>query len=515
MKQPGRELADTFRAAEAGDIAELRRLLDRNPALARSTFQYRSALAFAVRANQMDAAALLLERGADPLNSGTSDSLIQMARDRGYDAMVRLLRTVLIGSGDAPDGEEIAAAIRARDLGLVRRLLDTNPALVSARDESTNQPIHWAVMTRQPGLIDELLARGASIEAQRADGARPIQLTNGDYSHRGWRDVPREGTPPPLEVLAQLRARGAHCDICTASYIGDLDQVRRLLEQDPGLANRPSPYVTYYACSGTPLRNAAAGGHLAIVRLLLEHGADPNLPEEGIAPQGHALHAAVCNGHAEIVRVLLEHGAHPNVPVDSSADTLSAALARGDQPMVDLLCSHGAARSLELLAYYGDIRTAAAMLAANPALAHDAAALENAAGEGHEPFVRLLLRYAPGLPSTVSFGAQTAALTELLFAHGMDPNGPDWLGITALHRFAASGNLEQAALFLDRGADPNARDAEYRSTPLGYAARLGRREMAELLLARGTRRSLPDDPPWATPRAWAERRGHTALAGLL
>ena len=515
MTQPSEDLGAMFRAAEAGDLAQLQRLLAKDPALARSTFQYRSALAFAVRANQVDAAVLLLERGADPLNSGTSDSLIQMARDRGYDAMVRLLRTVLIGPGDAPSGGEVAAAIRARDLTLVRRLLDSDPTLVSARDESTNQPIHWAVMTRQLGLIDELLARGASIEAQRADGARPIQLTNGDYNYRGWRDVPREGTPPPLDVLAHLRARGAHCDICTAAHIGDLEQVRRLLAEDPGLANRPSPYVTYYACSGTPLRNAAGGGHLAIVRLLLEHGADPNLPEEGIAPLGHALHAAACNGHAEIVRVLLEHGAHPNVPIDSSADTLSAALARGDQTMIDLLCSHGAARSLELLAYYGDVQTAAAVLAANPALANDATALENAAGEGHEPFVRLLLRCAPDLPTQVSCGAKTTALTDLLFAHGMDPNRADWLGVTALHRFAASGDLERATLFLDRGADPNARDAEFRSTPLGYAARCGRREMAELLLDRGAERSLPDDPPWATPRAWAERRGHTALAGLL
>ena len=45
-------------------------------------------------------------------------------------------------------------------------------------------------MTRQIPMIDELLARGADINARRADGARPIQLTNGDYHYRGWRDVP-------------------------------------------------------------------------------------------------------------------------------------------------------------------------------------------------------------------------------------------------------------------------------------------------------------------------------------
>ena len=44
--------------------------------------------------------------------------------------------------------------------------------------------------------------------------------------------------------------------------MGDLDRVRELLDQDPSLANRVSGYVTYYLGSGSPLRNAAANGHL-------------------------------------------------------------------------------------------------------------------------------------------------------------------------------------------------------------------------------------------------------------
>jgi hypothetical protein len=40
-------------------------------------------------------------------------------------------------------------------------------------------------MTRQLDAIDELLRRGADINSQRMDGARPIHLTNGDYFYRG------------------------------------------------------------------------------------------------------------------------------------------------------------------------------------------------------------------------------------------------------------------------------------------------------------------------------------------
>src|SRR4029077_13296995 len=134
------------------------------------------------------------------------------------------------------------------------------------------------------------------------------------------RDVPQDWTTTPAQVLVHLRDRGAHVDICTAAAIGDLDRVRELLNQDPSLANRVSEYVTYYIGSGAPLKNAAARGHIDVVKLLLERGADPNLPEPGIAPHGHALYSAVYYGHYEIAKLLLENGAYSNPPVESSAD---------------------------------------------------------------------------------------------------------------------------------------------------------------------------------------------------
>jgi ankyrin repeat protein len=256
------------------------------------------------------------------------------------------------------------------------------------------------------------------------------------------------------------------------------------------------------------------------VKLLLERGADPNLPEEGIAPNGHALYSAVANGHYEIAKLLLEHGAYPSPEVESSADALSRAISNSDQKMIDLLCSYGAARAVHLLAYYGDLRTAAAVFAANPALANDPEALANAAGQGHEAFVRLLLHYVPDLPERIacpewSVGAKTRALNELLFQHGMNPNQPDWLHVTPLHQFSRKGDVDSAILFVDRGADLHARDEDICSTPLGWAAKYGKKLMVEFLVRRGAKPNLPDDPPWATPLAWAIRRGHAEIARLL
>lgn len=504
-----------FQACIAGDLAAVQRLVAEDPGLLRCQWSYRTPLYFAVRENQLAVAAYLLERTRDPLALQVHGTFLELARDRGHSAMAHLLETKLAEYHNCSSrGEPAAAAIRAGDLEALLALLDGDPERLHAGDARSNQPLHWAVMTRQPAIIDALLARGADLTAQRADGARPIHLFNGDYHHRGWRDVPAD-RPTAREVLDHLLARGAEMDIWTAAHLGDLDRVRAWLDDDPTLANRNSAYQSYYLGCGSALRNAAAGGHLEIARLLLARGADPNLPEEGIAPYGHALYTAAAEGHHELARLLLEHGAEPNAPVESSADPLSRAISNGDQPMIELLCQYGAAREVHLLAYYGDVRTAAAMFAANPALADDPEALGNAAGEGHEPFVRLMLRYQPELARRLRGWAKTRELTELLFAHGLEASGRDWLEITPLHQLARRGELDLAELFCDQGADLTARDDDLCSTPLGWAARFGQRAMVELLLRRGAPTHLPDDPAWATPLAWAERRGHADIAEVL
>jgi ankyrin repeat protein len=124
--------------------------------------------------------------------------------------------------------------------------------------------------------------------------------------------------------------------------------VRALLRQDPSLANRLGGYEGYYLGAGAPLANAAAAGRLDIVQQLLDHGADPNLPEEQIAPRGKALYLAVFNGHYEIAKLLLERGAFPNPPVESSGDALwVASERRPDARMEQLFLSYGATPTRE------------------------------------------------------------------------------------------------------------------------------------------------------------------------
>ena len=64
-------------------------------------------------------------------------------------------------------------------------------------------------------------------------------------------------------------------------------------------------------------------------------------------------------------------------------------------------------------------------------------------------------------------------MVRKLLARGLDPNRPDWLGKTFLHACAENGDRSIAAVFLDAGADINARGLEFHETPLAAAVRSG------------------------------------------
>jgi ankyrin repeat protein len=124
-----------------------------------------------------------------------------------------------------------------------------------------------------------------------------------------------------------------------------------------------------------------------------------------------------------------------------------------------------------------------------------------------------LLVYTVHALVTISQPRYEAA--QLLLDHGVQPDDTNGLGMATVHILAKEGTIAAAGWLFDRGADIHARDREFESTPLAWAARAGREDMVTFLLSRGARRVLPDDEPWSTPSAWARRRGHGRLVRLL
>ena len=130
----------------------------------------------------------------------------------------------------------------------------------------------------------------------------------------------------------------------------------------------------------------------------------------------------------------------------------------------------------------------------------------------------LLMSYGATVPKILKWAPayyfERYDSAEFLMEHGMDPNTMDWHGVTLLHNSAKKGWADRVKLLIDHGADINAVDEEYQSTPLGMAARWGQEEIVELLLDAGA------DParsgaPWSTPIVWAEKKGHERIAKRL
>jgi ankyrin repeat protein len=448
----GTDLWDLFQACTAGDLKTVQALIAKDPALARAHYEYRKPLYFAVRENRLDVVRFLLEHDRNPLDLWVDDNPLEIARDRGNTEMERLLADTLEAKFNASTkGDAVALALRNHDLKQVRHLLDAQPELVHKGDHGSSQPIHWATMTRQLDAIDELLRRGANINAQRMDGARPIHLTNGDYFYRGWRDVSRFWPVTPAQVMAHLKACGAYIDLPTACHTGDIERVRELLRQDSSLANRIGEHEGYYLGAGAPLSNAAAAGRIDIVQLLLDHGADPNLPEEQIAPKGKALYSAVYHGHYEIAKLLLERGAFPNPPVESSGDALWVSQEwRPDKRMEQLLLSYGAKPTK---GHTGDEwpKEEYDWLRISP--------LHEAARSGNVKQARKLL----------AAGADLAARDEHLRS-------------TPLAWAAKYGQLSMVKFLLRRGAPKTLPDDPPWATPLAWATRRGHDKIARLLI---------------------------------
>jgi ankyrin repeat protein len=515
----GTDVWAMLKAAVHGDLAAVKSLVAKDPNLLECEYGYYRPLHFAVRENRVAVVRYLLEQGADPMcggagfepayrpkKSGNMQWPFDVARERGYHEVLALLESKVAETVRiVPEGEELGALIRARKVAQVRRMLDARPDVLDAADTAGNQPLHWAVMTRQPPLIDLLLDRGADINAKRPDGARPLDITNGDYHYRGWRDVP-SSAPPPLVIISHLLVRGAEYHISMAARLGDLERVRTILDAQPELVNAVPSSSGYY--NGVPIRMAAGAGHLEVVKLLLERGADPNA-REFVAPDGAALYEAIAGKHWEVAKVLLEHGANPNAAVESSGNTMWRAKSAPAE-IQRLMAERGGVLGLEMACHDGNVEYVEELLKADPTLAVD-----EYVGTGKK-MLAMVMGYQPDILRKMhASGDDSPRRARWLLEHGLDPGLPNWLGITPLHRCALNDKRKMAELCLEFGAPIDPIDDEYSSTPLGWAARAGKSKMVKWLLAKGANPELPRDKPWARPIEWARRRGHGKIVALL
>ena len=365
-----------------------------------------------------------------------------------------------------------------------------------------------------------LVERGADVDADRGDGIRPVH--GALYGENPiWPFSPVASSAMHKErflIAGYLFGKGSEYDIFLAAELGDISTVKEWLRQDPTLANFAD------ARQRRPLSAAVSGQYTDIVRFLLEHGADPSLSEKG-APNGLALWIAVALGHPEIVQLLLDHGADSSAIVESSGSVL---LMSRDKPEIrELLLLRGATEELsdlEQAVLEQDLESVEHILKEDPSRVEQPAEmwgeglLSMAANQGHWKMMELLFRYGATVPEVTKWGKsyyfKHYEVAKHLLEQGMSANHMNWHRTTLLHDMAMAGQIKKAELLLDHGADIDAIDDEYRSTPLGLAARGGHKELVAVLLRRGADPKL-SGAVWSQPLAWALRYDHKEIAALL
>lgn len=220
--------------------------------------------------------------------------------------------------------------------------------------------------------------------------------------------------------------------LSVSAQVGQSNLVRLLLEAGADVEARGEDEEED-SYDWTALHHAAAGGHLEVLRVLLEFGADKDATNSEVQS---ALHLAVVNRHLDVVRLLLESRAEQELMDSCGCRPLHVAADTGDPDIVRLLLA-------------------------------SAAELEATKEDGYRP-----LHYA-------ALSGSATALRLLLDANA-DKEVMTSKGFRPLHLAAQEGHEEVVRILLDRGAQKTATDALGR-TPSKLAAIDGHRALEELL----------------------------------
>ncbi|KAL3965624.1 hypothetical protein ACCO45_002628 [Purpureocillium lilacinum] len=362
------------------------------------------ALLGAVRAKDHRLLTQLLDRGVSPSAGGGSDALNEAIVVQDGEA----LRLLLLYGGDPNETDRdkvcpLVAAVERSFLEAAVALLKygADPNLSAGPDSET--PLTVAAVANNVRLTHLLLMYGGNARQTTADGSTLL--------------IESVGKKTPKTLVDMLLACGA----------------------DPDAKNREGKTVLF---------DAVTAGRADIVALLLEGGANPNLPgpKHMLWPSTYqpaclklllahgadykkapgVMELATSINSLESIRILLEAGVDPNAKKDGVYTPLCTAIRDDRSDIFQLLLSRGA-----------DPNVPASEYPAFKCITHNRGILETAVSSNNSEALRWLLD------------------------QGLDPDDKTPNGRTALTSAIRDGRIEMVDELLRRGANPNVRGQDW------------------------------------------------------
>jgi len=384
----------------------------------------------------------------------------------------RLLETAGI---ELSSKDFIDAACRD-DVGTIALMLDAgmnvNATAADPRRLNTQTTaLYCAASNGDVKLIDLLIARGAAVNAaNQANETALFAAAAPVYSFFRPR-------PSGFDAVAELLAHGAQ--------------------------------INAKSDNGTVLHAACRAGNMKLVNFLLDHGANPAIPDaHGLPPL--VVCATSTYNSAEIpFDRLLAKGANLNAAGPDGATMLTRAVQRNDPRLLQKLLSLGADPNAPDGAGDPPLIGAVRNMSLVTLLVDKGADVNR---PGHD-----------GTALIAALRMQSMDAVGYLLSKGANPLPTDSHGNTALH-FAAQSMRTTAAIpmLLNAGALPNAQNQEG-NTPLHFAARTHNQAAVDALLAGGAKVNIKNyagqtplamaRSPWGMPPMPPFVRG-AAIGGI-
>ncbi len=334
-----------FEAAKKGHVDSIALLLKHGAIVNHQTNHNTTALNLASEHGVSDAVTLLLEMGSNPnLVDNDGDSPLISASAGGHLSCVKML---LQHSADAniQNNDKCTALIQASKKGhvdILKLLLDSDPGSIDVCDERGNSPLIWATRQGHLPCVQVLLQFGAKLNLQNHD----------KMSALAWAVLADQ-----LEIMQLQQSKGADSSTlllqCTDQSIKNINKHKLLMQA----CRDGSTEIIQFLCNhhqvdinatdedgATALREAVMNHRIECVEILLKSNAEVNI----LGPQRYTvLNTAACFGFEDIMKLLLEHNADPDLPNVDGNTPLICAIINHNMSCIELLLRGGADFTIE------------------------------------------------------------------------------------------------------------------------------------------------------------------------